>query len=182
MVARLSGPSRCYYTHIPSIAARLDGFAFLRSLITVSDPLFCCCIQCRLSGCRVAFVRLGFALLTTLRQPLRALVPDSVPGSQEVSRPSAALSVFAGDTAGVSVCCRVALLLIALFASAFGLDFCSGSSRHSSPTKQALPECDQRYRLMQQAICHVREGLVSGRWILLTAGPGAGGCTAEPMT
>ena len=89
MVARLSGPSRCYYTHIPSIAARLDGFAFLRSLITVSDPLFCCCIQCRLSGCRVAFVRLGFALLTTLRQPLRALVPDSVPGSQEVSRLSA---------------------------------------------------------------------------------------------
>jgi hypothetical protein len=106
MVARLSGPSRCYYTHIPSIAARLDGFAFLRSLITVSDPLFCCCIQCRLSGCRVAFVRLGFALLTTLRQPLRALVPDSV--TKQLKRFPAsvpAISVFAGDTAGVSVCC-----------------------------------------------------------------------------
>ena len=46
------------------------------------------------------------------------------------------------------------LLLIALIASAFGLDFCSGSSRHSSPTEQALPECDQRYRLLQQVRCH----------------------------
>ena len=85
-----------------------------------------------------------------------------------------ALSVVAGDTAGVSVCCRVYLLLIALIASAFGLDFCSGSSRHSSPTEQALPECDQRYRLMQQAICHVRDGLVSGRRVCKTSGPGVG--------
>ena len=104
-----------------------------------------CIHLCSLSCCQRSFV-------TRLRQPLRALVPDSVtrqPRGFPASVP--ALSVFAGDTAGVSVCCRVYLLLIALIASAFGLDFCSGSSRHSSPTEQALPECDQRYRLMQQA-------------------------------
>ena len=44
--AGLSRLSRCYYTHLPSLAGRLEGLAFLRSWITVSDPLFAAAVRC----------------------------------------------------------------------------------------------------------------------------------------
>lgn len=100
-----------------------------------------------------------------------------LPGSQEVPASVPALSGIAGDTAGVSVCCLVFLLLSILCRCLrSGLILIGADHR-----RQALLEDAQRYRLLQQAACHVRDGLVSGRFHMGTAGPGVGGCTAEPM-